>query len=394
MKPSKAKLEKAVECVVIEDDEVEEDMLIDDDELLDNDDEDEYEYEGGYPFAEDDNDGSDEGSHHHELSYTVLSEDGIRKRQEEDITAVTNVLSISRGYSCILLCYYNWSASSVHEAWFADEEKVRKDVGLLEETVVWDRNGRGFTCGICFEKYRGKDMCDAGCGHLFCSLCWISYISTSINDGPGCLTLRCPDPSCGAAVGKDLIEKLVSGEDKEKYARFLLRSYVEANRKTKWCPGPGCEFAVDFVVGSRSSDVSCNCTYNFCWLCLEDAHRPVDCDTVFKWVLKNTAEAENTNWILANSKPCPKCKRAIEKNNGCMHMTCTPPCRFQFCWLCLGDWKDHGKGTGGFYACNRYEAAKREGAFDETEKMREMAKKSLERYTHYYERWAANQKSR
>lgn len=30
--------------------------------------------------------------------------------------------------------------------------------------------------------------------------------------------------------------------------------------------------------------------------------------------------------------------------------------------LCLGPWSDHGEKTGGFYACNRYEAAKQEGA--------------------------------
>jgi len=29
--------------------------------------------------------------------------------------------------------------------------------------------------------------------------------------------------------------------------------------------------------------------------------------------------------------------------------------------LCLGAWSDHGERTGGFYACNRYEAAKQEG---------------------------------
>ncbi|XP_057779300.1 probable E3 ubiquitin-protein ligase ARI8 [Salvia miltiorrhiza] len=116
--------------------------------------------------------------------------------------------------------------------------------------------------------------------------------------------------------------------------------------------------------------------------------------TVAKWVLKNSAESENMNWILANSKPCPKCKRPIEKNQGCMHMTCTPPCKFEFCWLCLGQWSEHGERTGGFYACNRYEAAKQEGVYDEAERRREMAKNSLERYTHYYERWASNQSSR
>ncbi|XP_040370067.1 probable E3 ubiquitin-protein ligase ARI8 isoform X2 [Rosa chinensis] len=77
-----------------------------------------------------------------------------------------------------------------------------------------------------------------------------------------------------------------------------------------------------------------------------------------------------------------------------MHITCTPPCKFEFCWLCLGAWSEHGERTGGFYACNRYETAKQEGVYDEAEKRREMAKNSLERYTHYYERWVTNQSSR
>ncbi|ONM16393.1 putative E3 ubiquitin-protein ligase ARI8 [Zea mays] len=237
-------------------------------------------------------------------------------------------------------------------------------------------------------------MSAAACGHPFCSTCWRGYISTAISDGPGCLMLRCPDPSCAAAVGQDMINSLAADDDKEKYGRYLRRSYIEDNRKTKWCPAPGCEYAVEFVMGSGSYDVNCNCSYGFCWNCTEEAHRPVDCATVSKWILKNSAESENMNWILANSKPCPKCKRPIEKNQGCMHITCTPPCKFEFCWLCLGPWSEHGERTGGFYACNRYESARQEGAYDESERRREMAKNSLERYTHYYERWAANQSSR
>jgi ariadne-1 len=44
--------------------------------------------------------------------------------------------------------------------------------------------------------------------------------------------------------------------------------------------------------------VNCRCCYSFCWNCAEEAHRPVDCDTVSKWVLKNSAESENMNWYV------------------------------------------------------------------------------------------------
>ena len=38
-------------------------------------------------------------------------------------------------------------------------------------------------------------------------------------------------------------------------------------------------------------------------------------------------------------------------------MTCRN-CNCEFCWLCLGLWKDHGSKTGGYFACNIYEKVK------------------------------------
>ncbi|KVI00310.1 Zinc finger, C6HC-type [Cynara cardunculus var. scolymus] len=351
--------------------------------------------DAGYEFLDNDSDDSDDALvSRQQKNYTILKEDDIRQRQEDDITRISAVLSISRDSACMLLRRFNWSVSNVHEAWFANEDKVRKAVGLLDKTDIKPPKAGEVACGICFESYPLDKISTAACGHPFCNTCWTAYISTSINDGPGCLTLRCAIPSCGAAVGVDMVNMLASDEEKKKYRRYLLRSYIEDNRKTKWCPAPGCDCAIEFDLGSGSYDVTCHCSYSFCWNCTEEAHRPVDCETVSKWIMKNSAESENMNWILANSKPCPKCKRPIEKNQGCMHMTCNPPCKYEFCWLCLGQWSDHGERTGGFYACNRYESAKQEGAYDESERRREMAKNSLERYTHYYERWATNQSSR
>lgn len=366
--------------------------------ILDFDDEGNVDDDSDYGFvdnAADDLDDPDFSACRPQLNYTILSEEDIRQCQEEAVTSISTVLAISSVNAGILLRHFKWSVSKVNDEWFADEENVRKTVGLLEKPIVEIRSYvKELTCGICFETYGRERMKAAVCGHRFCDTCWAGYIHTSINDGPGCLTLRCPDPLCVAAVGEDMVFSLVSNEDRKKYMRYLLRSYVEDNRKAKWCPAPGCEYAVEFVLGSGSYDVACKCSYIFCWNCLEEAHRPVDCETVARWILKNSAESENMNWILANSKPCPKCKRPIEKNQGCMHITCTPPCKFEFCWLCLGAWSDHGERTGGFYACNRYETAKQEGVYDECERRREMAKNSLEKYTHYYERWATNESSR
>lgn len=57
------------------------------------------------------------------------------------------------------------------------------------------------------------------------------YISAAVSQGPGCLSLRCPDPSCSAIVLQGMINKLGKHEDKEKYARFALRAYVESRKK-------------------------------------------------------------------------------------------------------------------------------------------------------------------
>jgi len=41
-------------------------------------------------------------------------------------------------------------------------------------------------------------------------------------------------------------------------------------------------------------------------------------------------------------------------------MTCRL-CTHEFCWLCLGDWAEHGQKTGGYYQCNKYEELKKKG---------------------------------
>ncbi|KAK4403971.1 putative E3 ubiquitin-protein ligase ARI8 [Sesamum angolense] len=311
--------------------------------------------------------------------YTILAEEAIKQFQENDISEVSNILSDSRALACTLLSRYNWDISFVFDEWFGNEEKVRDSTGISPkqksvESAVY--------CKICLETVENNEnVYTASCGHRFCADCWKSYVAVSINDGPGCVTMRCPEPKCKAVVGLDMVELVASEVDKQKYYQFLLRSYVDSKRNLKWCPAPGCELAIQFDAGdSNNYDVACDCGYKFCWNCTQESHRPVECETVDKWIKQNNSEAENTTWIMAFTKQCPKCHRNIEKNQGCNHMTCGRPCSFEFCWLCLEDWRAHTSRV-----CNTYK--------EEEEKSKEATRVHLDRYAHYYERWASNHKS-
>lgn len=34
---------------------------------------------------------------------------------------------------------------------------------------------------------------------------------------------------------------------------------------------------------------------------------------------------------------------------------CFLKCKYDFCWICLEEWKKHSSSTGGYYRCTRYE---------------------------------------
>ena len=113
--------------------------------------------------------------------------------------------------------------------------------------------------------------------------------------------------------------------------------------------------------------------------CGEESHAPVGCEQLSQWLQKCKNESETAHWIIANTRKCPKCSIRIEKNQGCNHvsrtiskrfwcgfelvlivlnvcfcflpqMTCRG-CKFEWCWVCMGDWQQHGNQTGGYYKC-------------------------------------------
>ncbi|KAL7109199.1 hypothetical protein ACP275_06G160500 [Erythranthe tilingii] len=310
--------------------------------------------------------------------YTILTEEIIRQIQENHISHVCSLLSVSKTLACTLLRRHNWSLTSISDNWLVVEEKLLfPQQELLNPLPPYEE--KNDLCNICFEVASSERMLSCPCGHPFCSDCWKYYIMVSINDGPGCLSLSCPEPGCKSSVGPELVDSLASDEDKERYYRYFLRSYVECHGNTRWCPAPRCDRAVQIETRVRENyDVACDCSHRFCWNCGEECHRPVDCKTVTEWIeLSSSEEDINTaTWIMAYTKPCPGCGTNIEKDQGCNHMICRRPCRREFCWLCLQPWENHTHAS-----CNEKKECN-------TEVKR--VRKNLTKFGHHYEGWVSN----
>ena len=138
---------------------------------------------------------------------------------------------------------------------------------------------------------------------------------------------------------------------------------------------------------------SCKCGNKYCFKCLNEDHQPCNCDHVKAWKDKEVNESDNLLWFKANTKPCPKCKSNIEKNQGCNHMTCSK-CKHGFCWMCLQDWGSHPS-EGGYYKCNTYEKLKGTNEeFKNEERIRSEAKDDLNRYTDHFKWYQNHEKSK
>jgi len=184
-----------------------------------------------------------------------------------------------------------------------------------------------------------------GCEHHYCKDCFEEYIKVAINDGQP--FKACPAEGCKEILAPKLCYDLFGNNEEmySKYKRFLLQNIVDTSCNLLWCSGMECSNTIHLLKMKKSDNtllnIRCPCGYCFCFACRNVAHRPLKCDQFAKWRgAVGKEDVSNYSWILENSKPCPKCRVNIEKNHGCMHMTCAK-CSHEFCWLCLGDWKQH-----------------------------------------------------
>ncbi|KAM4580905.1 ankyrin repeat and IBR domain-containing protein 1-like isoform 1-T2 [Odontesthes bonariensis] len=384
--------------------------------------------------------------------YEGLRPQDLRRLKDMLIVETADMLQAPLFTAEALLRAHDWDREKLLEAWMSNAEEccqrsgvrmpnpppsgynawdtlpsprtTRSSVTSPDQISLMPTDEEASLCGICMSSISVfEESVDMSCGHEFCRACWEGFLNLKIQEGEA-HNIFCPAYDCYQQVPVEVIESVVSREMDRRYLQFDIKAFVENNPAIRWCPEAGCERAVRLNTqgpGSSTSDalsfpqlrapaVDCGKGHLFCWECRGEAHEPCDCETWKLWLQKVNEmkpeelagvseayeDAANCLWMLTNSKACANCRSPIQKNEGCNHMQCAK-CKYDFCWICLEEWKKHSSTTGGYYRCTRYEVIQQveEQSKDMTEEAEKNHKsfQELDRFMHYYTRFKNHEHS-
>lgn len=293
-------------------------------------------------------------------AYVIQTAAEVRPLLDALVDEVRMLLQVTPDEAQILLQYCQWDKEKLMNKYFEDMDKIRREAGIdlftpeiLESLAITcgstsSTNANGeetqdgaaaqeseelLTCLICYDPEVPKSKAiGLGCQHFYCKDCYSSYLESIKADGPTCVRSRCVASKCTQYIPPSFFHKLLEPRDAARYDEYMLRNFVDRSKSMKYCPSAHCD---KIAVGSGITTIKCSCRNPFCFRCGEGAHDPCSCKQLSDWNTKNSNDGETANWLLVNTKPCPKCRSPTEKNEGCNHMTCKS-CAHHYCWICLG----------------------------------------------------------
>ena len=200
--------------------------------------------------------------------------------------------SLPRDEAEIVLISYQWNFEKLTSVWYENVESNKIKCGIemsqkAKEKAIYPNDG---TCPICYSELDNNSI-GLKCNHKFCKDCYTEYLQTRLVDDP--LTIiasPCPLKDCNLIVTFSIFEQCLKSDTKSwnKYHKFLLKNYTEANSDIKWCPNPNCGICIR-VPGHGMKEIKCQCGTVFCFKCLRETHRPCDCEMITQWERKNNS---------------------------------------------------------------------------------------------------------
>ncbi|KAI0421245.1 hypothetical protein F5X98DRAFT_371255 [Xylaria grammica] len=206
------------------------------------------------------------------------------------------------------------------------------------------------TCSICADDKRVSEMPIKGritedCEHeaTACKECISQWITSSM-ETVAWDRLKCPE--CPEMLSFKDVAAFATRDVFNRYDKLATKAVLEGIKGFRWCLNPNCDAGQIYQLGCEKAKchackrVSC-AHHDVPW------HSGETCEQYDRRTRKQRKSYKlSEKHVKETTKPCPGCKKNVNKYSGCDHITCV--CGFEWCWLCFAPYTKDG---GGFLRC-------------------------------------------
>ncbi|XP_031626531.1 potential E3 ubiquitin-protein ligase ariadne-1-like [Contarinia nasturtii] len=333
------------------------------------------EYDGDYDEPEEWDDVDDNVNK--KPSFETLTTDDIVQLMNQYIEEVNAIVQMPATATRILLSHTKWQKEELLVKLTADDSDEFFKKAHVLNPFAEDNSPKAVSnvheCNICLTELPQDAIVGLTCGHKSCKDCFGQYLTYKVVDDGKADSISCTDTKCRIVVDDlTIIKFLTTDKAKQMYQHLMATSFVEYNRNLKWCPSPGCTYAIKVnQILTHQQNCTCKCGHSFCFSCGDASHDPIPCALMDNW--KRNSNDDTILYLTKHTKECPKCFCAIEKNGGCNRMICRK-CTHPFCWLCYGTMTTYD------HQCNQFKEVNED-------------RNQKNRWQHYFQRYSTHKES-
>uniref|UniRef100_A0A8C1T9K0 Cullin 9 n=1 Tax=Cyprinus carpio TaxID=7962 RepID=A0A8C1T9K0_CYPCA len=293
----------------------------------------------------------------------TMTQEEVKQLMQRTVQQVAGTLSLDLDRAEHLLIHCKWNVDLLIQRYTDDPDALVLAAGLKIRNPQ-PAPGPVAQCPVCLSQSKESDPPPMlSCMHYCCRSCWQEYLTARIEQNL-VMSCHCPITDCRAQPTSKFFHNILTDKDTiAKYDSALLRGFVECCSNLTWCTNPqGCDQVLcKENIGSMGTCSKC------CWSSCFSCNFPeviCDCSDPLIWIQTGSGGyAQSKHLAKLISKRCPSCQAQIEKNEGCLHMTCAK-CNHGFCWRCLKPWKPTHKD---YYNCSAMvsKAARQEKKFQD-----------------------------
>ncbi|KAM0158942.1 hypothetical protein ACHAQE_000712 [Botrytis cinerea] len=204
----------------------------------------------------------------------------------------------------------------------AEKEKQRvADAKKARELAEKEKKARQADCVSCMEVGEKVKMCVLSCKHAYCGECIAGAFQSALSSKT---RFKC----CKVNVVTNLASRWLDATFISSYKMMILE---QTTKDPRYCSSKECAKFIPPANIHGTIAICQACKHRTCAPCGNEEHPGVCKED--KEGLAVQALAEKEGW-----RNCPRCKFVIEKNEGCLHMTCK--CLFEWCWECKREWNE------------------------------------------------------